>query len=696
MNKTKKFFQLNENIVPWLLLFFTLAAYIPLVTQMGFYWDDWPMLWFKVTKGAEGFATAFESDRPFLGLLYQATASLLSNRPLEWHILTVFFRWTVTLAFWWMLRQLWPERKKEVFWICTLLAVYPGFKQMPIVYVWMNAFIMLLAYILSYGMMLKAISAGSRKGWFLWTIPSVFLFTFCTISTEYYTGLEISRGVIIWLFLAREAGFRGLSFWKKVWKVIVQWLPYIGMLGVFMFWRVFIFQFPSYKPVLLDQLSSNPLKAVFDLAVRIIEDAYTATWGAWTEFFSFPNHVDFEFASGKIFWAAVLLSLTAVVAAAVMYRPDAGKRYDDPKQDEKEYRIWSLTAMGLGLFMVICPGLPYWVTMLPIRLSYPYDRFLVAFMFGSSIFMVGLVSFFLRLGWQKDVILSLFAAMAIGGHILNANSYRKDWDMQKDFAAQLITRIPSLKAPTMLLTDDIPLTYESDNSLTGLVNLALESESELDSTELPYSVVHFSGRFGTIENYEKENHYYQDFRGSIFGAKGDETLVYLYAPPACLRIIDPEQHSGLNIFPENYKNFMFLSDPKGRIDPEGKGTSFLFDEVFHEPVEKNWCYYFQKADLARQTEDWETIAAIGDDVLPKMKAKEASEYFIFTEAYMNLDRWDDVMTMIQRIHNEGKNLDEILCPYIHKWVGNHPPTMGGDTYMLITVMNSVGCAMDKN
>ena len=288
MNKTKKFFQLNENTVPWLLLLFTLAAYIPLVTMMGFYWDDWPMLWFKVTKGAEGFATAFESDRPFLGFLYQATASLLSNRPLEWHILTVFFRWTVTLAFWWMLRQLWPERKKEVFWISMLLAVYPGFKQMPIVYVWMNAFIMLLAYVLSYGMMLKAISAGSRKGWVLWTIPSVFLFTFCTISTEYYTGLEISRGVIIWLFLAREAGFRELSFWKKVWKVIVQWLPYIGMLGIFMFWRVFIFQFPSYKPVLLDQLSSNPLKAVFDLAVRIIEDAYTATWGAWTEFFSFP------------------------------------------------------------------------------------------------------------------------------------------------------------------------------------------------------------------------------------------------------------------------------------------------------------------------------------------------------------------------------------------------------------------------
>ena len=148
MSKKKNFY-FSEKFVPFLLLIFTLAAYIPLASQMGFYWDDWPMLWFKVNRGAEGFAQAFTSDRPFLGHLYKTTASLLSNDPLEWQILTVFFRWAVTAAFWWMLKQLWPDRKREVFWISLLLALYPGFKQMPIVYVWMNAFIMLLAYVLS-------------------------------------------------------------------------------------------------------------------------------------------------------------------------------------------------------------------------------------------------------------------------------------------------------------------------------------------------------------------------------------------------------------------------------------------------------------------------------------------------------------------------------------------------------------------
>ncbi len=688
-------FRFTEKSVPWLLLFFTLAAYIPLAAQMGFYWDDWPMLWFKVCKGAEGFAEAFSSDRPFLGNLYRLTASLLSNDPLQWQILTVFFRWTVTLAFWWMIRQLWPDRKRETFMISLLLAVYPGFKQMPIVYVWMNAFIMLLAYVLSYGMMLKAIGSGSKKAWILWTIPSVFLYTFCTISTEYYTGLDICRGVIIWIFLMQQAGFRDLSLKKKALKVFLQWLPYLAVLGVFMFWRVFIFQFPSYQPVLVEEFTAKPLRTLFDTAVRMIEDAYTATWGAWTEFFRFPNHADFATVSGKVFWAAVILALAAVVIVSLLFKSGTeSETSDNPGGDPGFSRNWCLTAMGLGAFMVICPGLPYWVTTLPVRLVYPYDRFLVAFMFGSSIFMVGLVEFFLRAEWQRTLLLCLFTAMAVGGDILNANSFRKDWETQRDFAEQLSVRIPSLKQPTLLLGDDNPLTYESDNSLTGLVNLALDPKHE--GEDLPYDVMLFTPRFGTIDNYLSNERIYQEFRGSMFGADNDDVVVYHFSPPGCLRIIDPELHSGLNIFPDSYKEFMYLSDPKGRIDPFGSHSDFIQDEIFKQPVRENWCYYFEKADLARQTEDWETIVSIGDQVLSTLKAGEASEYFIFTEAYMQADRWDEAIKLIKRIHAEDKSLDAVLCPYLKTWIGNHKPEQRSVILPLIRAMNNVGCSMDKN
>ena len=122
----------------------------------------------------------------------------------------------------------------------------------------------------------------------------------------------------------------------------------------------------------------------------------------------------------------------------------------------------------------------------------------------------------------------------------------------------------------------------------------------------------------------------------------------------------------------------------------------LWEEIYKQPIEQNWCYWFQKADLARQTEDWETIAAIGDEVLPKMKAGEASEYFVFAEAYINLDRWEDAIKTFKRVYKEEKDLDATLCVYLLEWIGHHPPEDQEVIWSLIEAMNSVGCSMSKD
>lgn len=146
LNQTKKKINLprfDERFVPLILIALSILAYVPLISQLGFYWDDWPMMWSEVTQGPEGFVETFSSDRPFLAYLYQLVATLLGNDPLQWHILTIAARCAVSLAFWWLLKQLWPDHTEESFWMAALLSVYPGFKQTPIAYLWSNAFIML-------------------------------------------------------------------------------------------------------------------------------------------------------------------------------------------------------------------------------------------------------------------------------------------------------------------------------------------------------------------------------------------------------------------------------------------------------------------------------------------------------------------------------------------------------------------------
>ena len=56
-------FTYGEKLVPLILLIITVITYVPLIKSLGFYWDDWPMLWFDVTQGPSGFAEAFTSDR---------------------------------------------------------------------------------------------------------------------------------------------------------------------------------------------------------------------------------------------------------------------------------------------------------------------------------------------------------------------------------------------------------------------------------------------------------------------------------------------------------------------------------------------------------------------------------------------------------------------------------------------------------
>ena len=124
--------------------------------------------------------------------------------------------------------------------------------------------------------------------------------------------------------------------------------------------------------------------------------------------------------------------------------------------------------------------------------------------------------------------------------------------------------------------------------------------------------------------------------------------------------------------------------------------TFLQDYVFKQPVTENWCYYFQKADLARQTEDWETIAAIGDEVLPRMKAGEASEYFVFIEAYVYQHRWEDAIALFPRIHEEGQSLEMAFCRHFKSWLGENLPEDISMYLPLIEAMNGVGCSITED
>ena len=89
----------------------TLITYGVLIPYLGFYRDDWYLLWTSETQGAEGLISLFSIDRPFDGMLYVFDFWLAGLTPLTWHIYALFFKLTSAFAFLWLARSLWENRK---------------------------------------------------------------------------------------------------------------------------------------------------------------------------------------------------------------------------------------------------------------------------------------------------------------------------------------------------------------------------------------------------------------------------------------------------------------------------------------------------------------------------------------------------------------------------------------------------------
>ena len=196
-----KKFTFSLRSVPAALLVFVIIAFGLLITSLGFYWDDWQMIWFNYATGPAGLIQAFQGDRPFLALTFYLTSLIARPIPFDWQLMGLVARFGLGLSYWWMLRKIWPKPAEQLVWAAILYTIYPGFKQQPIALIYTNGFILLALFNLSIGWMVMAMRCPKR--YWLYLALSLLSFAFCTFSTEYYVGLELIRPLIIFLVLCR-------------------------------------------------------------------------------------------------------------------------------------------------------------------------------------------------------------------------------------------------------------------------------------------------------------------------------------------------------------------------------------------------------------------------------------------------------------------------------------------------------------
>jgi len=639
--------------VPFSLLILAILSYGILIPWLGFYWDDLPSIWFLHFLGPSGFEEVFSSDRPLLGQLFRLSSSLLGENPMAWQSFGLLTRWLSCIALWWVLRGLWPEKTIHATWIVFLYLVYPGFNQQFISVTYSHVFIVLTTFWLSMGAMIWAI----RKPEYFWplTISSLLLSAYSLFTVEYFFGLELIRPVVIWISLTGEY-YRPRT---RLGKTILTWLPYLALVIGFLVWRTLYTETPRGQVDLFGKLIANPFGTVPQIAAEIFSDIYQTGISAWGQTINFIKLSGFGVLTTILYALLILL-----VGALTFFYLWKLKTPSSEEADVSPYRErWGWQALGLGLLSLFLAGWPFWATNLPITLEFPWDRFTLPMMFGSSLILVGFIDLIGKSRFQKTILVAVIVSLGIGWQFRNANVFRREWNNQVAMFWQLSWRAPHVLPGTLFLSSELPFSYFSDNSLTAPLNWLYSPEDI--NVPMKYMLYAIESRLGKgLPDLKADIPIYEPYRVSYFEGTTSQALVFYYTPPGCVKILDPNVDQRLPQKPKYIGDAMGLSNP-ALITIDGDENSAEPQSAIYNPTPSpDWCYFYEKADLARYAGDWETVVAISVNAMnldQRLYEVNAPEYLPYIEAHAHLEQWDKAIQITETAYELNSRMQRILC-----------------------------------
>jgi hypothetical protein len=325
--------------------------------------------------------------------------------------------------------------------------------------------------------------------------------------------------------------------------------------------------------------------------------------------------------------------------------------------------------MGLGGLALLVSGVSFWVADLPLRLFFPFDRFTIPMMFGASLLAAGAWSLLPRNAF-KYLALSGLLGLCVGFHFLTANEYRQEWERQAQFARQLAWRAPALAANTAFITAEIgALAHNTDNSLTALVNwMYADPDSQTRTLKYGFFFAELRSTSG-LSGLKTGDVIYEGFDFVTYEGTADNVVLLLYQPPGCLRVIDREIYALHPQLPEELGELLEFSHPDLVLDASSTSSEHL--PFFDLSPRESWCYYFEKADLARQMGDWDEVARLGDlgfalDDSPNSPTERTP----FIEGYARLGRNERAIELTAEALEINPRMQRLLCALWTRMAGD--------------------------
>ncbi|MGE5643343.1 MAG: hypothetical protein ACM3Y8_10065, partial [Byssovorax cruenta] len=563
----------------------------------------------------------------------------------------------------------WPRYKQQTLVAGLLFLVFPGYSQHWVAFTHINQeWIPFLFYLLSFGFTARALRHTDQL-----RVNTLFALLFLiagVLPTEYFIGLEPLRFLFIWAIISERTQqfrlrfFETLKYWilsLLVWLANLAWLFYYYTVGTYQSYDV---EIPG-KPIFVSQIVFGVADAIWKAGIY-----------SWLQ--------GLVLIAKSLRAPSSLLALLLIVLSLVFFVSYL-RRFSlaAPKKNFAFY------ALGIGSISIVLGRLPSFAAGLPLTLQSSNDRFMISMMIGGSLFIVGLIELIVSNRQIKTFIFALLIALGIGQQFFNANLFRRDWLKQQDFYSQLAWRIPALQPGTLLLTDQLPVDYETDLSFTAPINWMYAPDYQ--RSPLPYGLVYTEKRLGgSLASLTRGEQVKVYLRTVYFDGSTSQAIVFYMPKNGCLRVLSPVW--GDEITYSRQSGYLVKAIPLSNQSLILTHTSTAAKLPFFGEPKHTWCYYYTKAELARQQNDWEQAIRLFDESTSLgYEPSDPFELLVFIEAQAMAGDIEAAEKLSKESMMKDKGVRRGLCQ-VWKRVQAEDPRQEANKFKLEKILAEFQCA----
>lgn len=629
MQRLKAILRSDGFIASALILVVAALVYLPFVFRFGYYYDDWYLMYAAGAKGTMVFREIFSIDRPLRALVMIPAYALFGNHPLSYNLSAFLFRLVSGLSLLWILRQVFPNQRWAALSASLLFLTYPGFLSQPNAIDYQSHLSGLAAGMFSVALTVKAIQTQNSRSKSAVFIASILLGWFYLTQIEWYIGLEFLRFGCIFILALDFRNLKQRTVQFLSWSLAVIWIP-----AAFLVWRIFFFESERGATDLalqFDGVLSSPLTFARSWLLTLVNDSAETLFSAWVV----PlQRLSFRMDNADWLVGLAISALAlGVVWVAFSLQPNPEKT-ESNRPEPVEGANWQGRMILLGLGLVLFGLLPVILVGRSVDFK-SFSRYTMIASTGAAFLWTAALGFIPKVRF-RTALLSLLLLSAALTNYANGLAYARDFEAVKNFWWQVSWRIPQMEKGTTLVAN-YPALVEEDYFIWGPANLIYHPESAHEDYVQPaiYAALLNEETVASVQSKQP-----QDFsnRRGIRTYKNYRNILILSQPTSssCVQVIDGQQVELSASEDERVK----------AIAPFSEVEHILTSESFHTPPSipfgaeppHGWCYFYQKAALARQTGNWQEVARLGDKALALgFSAGDEIEWMPFLQAYAMLD-----------------------------------------------------------